>query len=265
MSLELNSHHVKLLNHKENGEWTIQKATPFRKSELTHKILKVGIELTIKRRSTFLLINMILPVILMSTMNVLVFVLPTESGERVSFAVTILLSMVVFLTIVETNLPKTSEPLSIFCFYLIFQLITSLLMCIANIINICVFFKSSTITKQSCCHLLVNIINHTAKRSNNEVHPNNEVHKHQKFNKSSKCQKDIQVHKTIPDHVTTCISDASYDGKHEIGEDNIGTDHYVTTWQDVSRTLDNISIIVFITLLTVINSAFLIILTTQYN
>ncbi|OWF43045.1 CHRNA7-FAM7A fusion protein [Mizuhopecten yessoensis] len=39
-----------------------------------------------------------------------VFLLPTESGERVSFSITVLLAMAVFMTIVTDSLPSNSEP-----------------------------------------------------------------------------------------------------------------------------------------------------------
>ena len=38
-----------------------------------------------------------------------VFVLPSESGEPVEYSITVLLSIVVFLTITSSNLPGTSE------------------------------------------------------------------------------------------------------------------------------------------------------------
>ena len=39
-----------------------------------------------------------------------VFVLPSESGEPVEYSITVLLSIVVFLTITSNSLPGTSEP-----------------------------------------------------------------------------------------------------------------------------------------------------------
>jgi hypothetical protein len=43
-------------------------------------------------------------------MNLFVFVLPSESGEPVEYSITVLLSIVVFLTITSNSLPGTSEP-----------------------------------------------------------------------------------------------------------------------------------------------------------
>ena len=43
-------------------------------------------------------------------MNLFVFVLPPESGERGGYSIPVLLSIVVFLTITASSLPGTSEP-----------------------------------------------------------------------------------------------------------------------------------------------------------
>ena len=39
-----------------------------------------------------------------------VLLIPNESGERIGYSVTMLLASVVFLTLVQENLPESSEP-----------------------------------------------------------------------------------------------------------------------------------------------------------
>jgi hypothetical protein len=58
----------------------------------------INFEFHFKRRPMFLVISIILPVMFISLLNIFVFILPQESGERVGFAITSLLSIVVFLT-----------------------------------------------------------------------------------------------------------------------------------------------------------------------
>ena len=60
--------------------------------------------------SMYVIINIILPILFLNQLNVLVFMLPAESGERVSYSLTVLLSIAVFMTIVGDTLPRTSEP-----------------------------------------------------------------------------------------------------------------------------------------------------------
>jgi hypothetical protein len=67
-------------------------------------------KLNLKRNSGFYLLNLILPICVLGILNLLVFLLPPVSGERVGYSITVLLSIVVFLTITSSSLPGTSEP-----------------------------------------------------------------------------------------------------------------------------------------------------------
>jgi hypothetical protein len=64
----------------------------------------------LKRNSGYYRLNLILPICVLGILNLFVFLLPPESGERVAYSITVLLSIVVFLTITSSNLPGTSEP-----------------------------------------------------------------------------------------------------------------------------------------------------------
>jgi hypothetical protein len=56
----------------------------------------VDIYLKLKRQPMFFVLNLILPVCLMSILNIFVFLLPADSGERVGYAITVLLAIAVF-------------------------------------------------------------------------------------------------------------------------------------------------------------------------
>ena len=67
----------------------------------------------LRRKRTFYILNTIIPVVMLSLLNVLVFILPADCGERMALAVTVLLSFTVYLGIISDNMPKTSESLSL--------------------------------------------------------------------------------------------------------------------------------------------------------
>jgi uncharacterized membrane-anchored protein len=58
----------------------------------------------------FFVLNLILPICLMSILNLFVFLLQGDSGERVGYAITVLLAIALFLTISSDSLPATSNP-----------------------------------------------------------------------------------------------------------------------------------------------------------
>ncbi|KAH3694719.1 neuronal acetylcholine receptor subunit beta-2-like [Dreissena polymorpha] len=77
----------------------------------------------------------------MSVLNILVFLIPTECGERISFCLTVLLSIAVFLTLVGDNLPKNSSPMSLFSYYLVSVLVISVAITLAVICSLHVYHR----------------------------------------------------------------------------------------------------------------------------
>lgn len=62
--------------------------------------------LSLRRKPRYIVSSIILPLIIL---NVCVFILPSGSGEKVSYAITVFLSFVVFSTLVHETLPVNSE------------------------------------------------------------------------------------------------------------------------------------------------------------
>ncbi|XP_057676427.1 5-hydroxytryptamine receptor 3A [Corythoichthys intestinalis] len=62
----------------------------------------------IRRRPLFYTVNLLLPSIFLMVMDIVGFFLPPDSGERVSFKITLLLGYSVFLIIVSDTLPATA-------------------------------------------------------------------------------------------------------------------------------------------------------------
>ena len=73
----------------------------------------VTFRIKLQRKRTFYVLNTIIPVVMLSLLNVLVFLLPASSGEKMALAVTVLLSFTVYLSIISEVMPKTSESISI--------------------------------------------------------------------------------------------------------------------------------------------------------
>ena len=97
--------------------------------------------LQLERRPLYFLVNTVVPIIFMGILNILVFLQPAESGERISYAVTVLLATAVFLTLIGDNMPKSSKPMSIVCYFLLSELSLSAFICITAILNLRLFFK----------------------------------------------------------------------------------------------------------------------------
>ena len=59
-----------------------------------------------KRRPGFFIVNIVMPVVLLSALNIMVFLIPVDSGEKISYGITVLLALSVFLSIVADMLPR---------------------------------------------------------------------------------------------------------------------------------------------------------------
>ncbi|XP_060556065.1 acetylcholine receptor subunit alpha-1-A-like [Ruditapes philippinarum] len=125
----------------ENGIWH------FYNSSIGHTPGSFFIDFTLylKRKPVFVLLNVVLPIIFMAFLNTLVFAIPVESGERISYSITVLLALAVFLTFVGDNLPKTSSPMSLFGYYLLIVLIISISITLTTIFNMRLYHKDENI------------------------------------------------------------------------------------------------------------------------
>ena len=100
-------------HHVTNGEWDYKGMKVFSKErhyDCCHEsVEQIVYELTIKRKPLFFLLYMIFPVCAVVLLSLLGFIIPTDSGERVGFGVTILLTMGVYLMVISEDLPKTAH------------------------------------------------------------------------------------------------------------------------------------------------------------
>ncbi|XP_059478376.1 neuronal acetylcholine receptor subunit alpha-10 [Neocloeon triangulifer] len=71
----------------------------------------------IRRRPLFYVFNLILPCMLINSIALLVFYVPSESGEKVTLGISALLSMTVFLMTIRESLPPTEKTPLISMYY----------------------------------------------------------------------------------------------------------------------------------------------------
>ena len=83
-----------------NGSESVYDGVPYQ--ELTYTVY-------LRRRPMFYTVQIIIPCILLSLINLMVFVLPPESGEKVSLGMANLLSLVLFQQLISNAVPPTSD------------------------------------------------------------------------------------------------------------------------------------------------------------
>ena len=79
-------------------------------SSSEYPFAEIHYSIMFERMSRVYVISIIFPSILLSLSTLLIFVLPPESGEKISLGITNLLAMVVFQELVFSAMPPSGSP-----------------------------------------------------------------------------------------------------------------------------------------------------------
>ncbi|KAK3608581.1 hypothetical protein CHS0354_042570 [Potamilus streckersoni] len=133
-----------ILNEYEmNSAWTIVSSSADTKSESSEAT--VIFQFSLRRKPLFYVLYIIMPVVMLSVLNVCIFVLPSESGEKASFSVTAFLSMAVFLTMVTSAFPQSSDKVSYLGIYLETMITFSTLIVIITLFELRLNFRDESV------------------------------------------------------------------------------------------------------------------------
>ncbi|KAF7489253.1 Acetylcholine receptor subunit alpha-like 1 [Sarcoptes scabiei] len=127
-------------------EWDII-AAPARRKVIFYSCcetpyIDITFNLTLRRKTLFYTFNLIIPCVLISFLSILVFYLPSDSGEKVSLSISIMLSLVVFFLLLAEIIPPTSLTVPLLGRYLLFTMILITLSSVATIAVLNVNFRS---------------------------------------------------------------------------------------------------------------------------
>ncbi|XP_041811518.1 cholinergic receptor, nicotinic, alpha 11 [Chelmon rostratus] len=111
--LDLQMNEADISGYMPNGEWDLI-GVPGTRNEAFYDCCKepypdVTFVVTIRRRTLYYALNLLIPCVLLSSMTLLIFVLPADSGEKISLGITVLLSLTVFMLLVAEIMPATSD------------------------------------------------------------------------------------------------------------------------------------------------------------
>ncbi|XP_046368621.2 acetylcholine receptor subunit delta-like [Haliotis rufescens] len=94
----------------ENSEWELvdihTKVVDFEMEQISSL---ASFEFYLKRKSMFYIVSIIFPMALLSLLNACVFLLPADSGEKMSYLISIFVSYAVFMNFVNNSIPKSGN------------------------------------------------------------------------------------------------------------------------------------------------------------
>uniref|UniRef100_A0A3B5B898 Neuronal acetylcholine receptor subunit alpha-7-like n=1 Tax=Stegastes partitus TaxID=144197 RepID=A0A3B5B898_9TELE len=111
--LDIQMKEADVSGYMPNGEWDLLEV-PGGRHEVFYDCCAepypdITFVVTLRRRTLFYALNLLIPCVLLSSMTLVVFLLPANSGEKISLGITVLLSLTVFMLMVAEIMPATSD------------------------------------------------------------------------------------------------------------------------------------------------------------
>ncbi|XP_062060845.1 neuronal acetylcholine receptor subunit beta-4 [Lepus europaeus] len=119
-----------------SGEWDIV-ALPGRRTVNPRdpSYVDISYDFVIRRKPLFYTINLIVPCVLITSLAILVFYLPSDCGEKMTLCISVLLALTVFLLLISKIVPPTSLDVPLIGKYLMF---TMVLVTFSIVTSVCV-------------------------------------------------------------------------------------------------------------------------------
>ncbi|KAM4698128.1 acetylcholine receptor subunit alpha-1-A [Rhinophrynus dorsalis] len=117
-----------LSNFMESGEWLMKdyrcwKHWVYYDCCPDTPYLDITYHFLLQRLPLYFIVNVVIPCLLFSFLTGLVFYLPTDSGEKMTLSVSVLLSLTVFLLVIVELIPSTSSAVPLIGKYMLFTMV----------------------------------------------------------------------------------------------------------------------------------------------
>nr|XP_028568901.1 neuronal acetylcholine receptor subunit beta-3 [Podarcis muralis] len=129
----------------DNGEWEILNAKGMKgnRKDGLYSYPFITYFFVLRRLPLFYTLFLIIPCLGLSFLTVLVFYLPSDEGEKLSLSTSVLVSLTVFLLVIEEIIPSSSKVIPLIGEYLLFIMIFVTLSIIVTVFVINVHHRSS--------------------------------------------------------------------------------------------------------------------------
>lgn len=145
---------VDLCDYSQNVEWDVVNVTAKRRVKVypccpDNSYPDITFFITMRRKTLFYTVNLIMPIVAISTLTALVFYLPSESGEKITLSISILLALTVFFLILSDINPPTSLVIPLLGKYLLFTMIVVTMSIFLTVYTLSIHFRSPATHKMT--------------------------------------------------------------------------------------------------------------------
>ncbi|XP_052782915.1 acetylcholine receptor subunit beta-type unc-29-like [Mya arenaria] len=124
---------VDMSEYAENPSWIIVGVS--RTRYIRDNNYNIDIEFRMRRRADFTTFTLVAPLMMLAFLNICVFLIPSNSGEKGSFSITIFLAYSVYISMMSETLPHNSVEVSLFVVFIIVLLCLSVVSVFYTIIQ----------------------------------------------------------------------------------------------------------------------------------
>ncbi|XP_025193657.1 acetylcholine receptor subunit alpha-like [Melanaphis sacchari] len=139
---------VDLSEFYSSVEWDILEVPAIRNEKYytccEEPYLDITFNITMRRKTLFYTVNLIIPCMGISFLTILVFYLPSDSNEKVSLSISILLSLTVFFLLLAEIIPPTSLVVPLLGKFVLFTMILDTLSICVTVVVLNIHFRSPT-------------------------------------------------------------------------------------------------------------------------
>ena len=155
---------VKLVNNPtplytdkhDNGQW--ERREIMNKNGVTYGYSSLTYTITFERKSLFIVLFVITPIFVLGFLNTLVFLVKPDTGEKLSYTMTVLLANALFLVIIAESMPKVSKPLPNICIMVVANFATSVVISALSVLSVHLYFlepkKGSSLARRLSMYML---------------------------------------------------------------------------------------------------------------
>eukprot|EP00090_Calanus_glacialis_P013356 TRINITY_DN21999_c0_g1_i1.p1 TRINITY_DN21999_c0_g1~~TRINITY_DN21999_c0_g1_i1.p1 ORF type:complete len:548 (-),score=90.05 TRINITY_DN21999_c0_g1_i1:452-2095(-) len=145
------TNNVDLENYVPNGEWELLETRLIRAKQYfpccPEPYPYVTVTVKIRRKTLYYMYNIVFPCMMMSTLTVLVFCMPPDSGEKIALGVTVILAFSVFMLAIAERMPETSESIPLIGIYLTFVMAMTTVSVIMTVMVLNFFYRGPVLTE----------------------------------------------------------------------------------------------------------------------
>ena len=144
---------IDLKDFYQSAEWDIIEI-PAQKNVVFYPccsdpFIDIQFKITIRRKTLFYTTNLIVPCVAISCLTVLVFYLPSDSGEKMTLCISVLLALTVFFLLLVEIIPPSSLVIPLIGKYLLFTMVLVTLSIIITVVVLNIHFRSPATHKMS--------------------------------------------------------------------------------------------------------------------